>query len=90
MSQASEALHRASLIQDTMNTPGWLHIKGILDEHIQSPRLQLWEIMAKRPDLLTGKKAVSLAARSNALEDFKESVEDSLNILRPTPKRGGA
>ncbi len=62
----------------------------ILEEMAQDHTNELLSIIAKRPDTLTGKTAVKLAARAQALRDFKEAVlETQLALPRPsTPDRG--
>ncbi len=84
------ARDEAAEIQATMQTPGWKHIEAMLDEQAQEPQVELFIIMSKRPDMLTGKSAMRLAARCAALKDFKESVYSRLTILNPTSKRGGS
>lgn len=82
---------RARRIKETMGTPGWVDIAAMLAEQIQEPQSALMEIIAKRPDTLTGRKSVSLAARSRALIDFRESIEDTQKLLAnsPQPVRAG-
>jgi len=78
----------AAEIQATLQTPGWQHIEAMLIEQASEPKDELWEIMSRKPDTLTGKSAIRLASRSAALNDFKESVYDRLKILVPTRKSG--
>lgn len=66
----------------------WLSYGGrllvkILDEMAQEPKDELWEIMSRKPDTLTGKSAIKLAVRSKALRDFKETVDDTILSLNP-------
>ena len=81
---------RAHRIQATMMTPGWQDILAMIDEQMLAPKERLYEILASKPEALTGRIAIGLAARSAALRDLKESLEDELKILIPTPKRGGS
>lgn len=82
------AVEAAAEIQSTLNSPGWRHIEAMLDEQAQEPKDELYEIMSRKPDTLTGKGAIRLASRASALKDFKESVYSRLKILIPTRERG--
>lgn len=84
----SDQLEAAKEIQATLQTPGWKHIEAILDEQILEPKESLFHIMAHKADTLTGKKAISLAARASGLSAFKEEVYSRLKILTPTRKGG--
>ncbi len=78
----------AAEIQATMHSPGWRYIEAMLDEQAREPQDELFQIMSKRPDTLTGKSAMRLAAKCAALKDFKESVYGRLSILLPNRKVG--
>jgi hypothetical protein len=71
---------RAARLRDLFNHPGSRDLFLMLNEQMNEPKNELLNIMAKRPDTLTGKKAVSLAARHSALEDFKESLLEAQQI----------
>ena len=86
----TEQFEEAVQIQATMETPGWAHIMAMLDEQATEPKDELYEIMSRKPDTLTGKSAIRLASRCAALKDFKESIFDKLKILIPTRQKGGS
>ena len=71
---------RAALV-DAWNSPGGFVLRKMLDDQSAEPKDELWEIMARRPDTLTGKSAVKLASRSKALVDFRESIEAEIARL---------
>lgn len=75
------SMDRARRIQETMDTPGWVDIAAMLDEQAREPKDELYEIMAKKPDTLTGKAALKYAIRAKALCDFKESLQDEVRQL---------
>lgn len=66
-----------------MQTPGWVDILSMLEEQAREPEAELYEIMAHKPDTLTGKTALKYAIRAKALREFKASVEDEIRILEP-------
>ena len=74
---------KAQRIYDTMHTAGWPDIVEILDEMIEAPRVQLFDLMAHKPDSLTGKTAISKASRSRGLSDFKEELFAIVAPLNP-------
>ena len=85
-------LERAQRIRETLGTAGWRDISAMLAEQEAEPREELYAIIGRRPDTLTGKSAVRLAARSAALKDFRESIEDTQKLLldnRPQLARAG-
>ena len=83
-------MSRAERIRDTMHTPGWQDIAAMLNEQAQEPQDELWEIMAKRPDTLTGRTALKFAIKSKALREFYESLQDELKKAnQPQPARAG-
>jgi hypothetical protein len=75
-------------VRESLGTAGWKDISKMLDEQAFEYREEVLEIMSSRPDTLTGKKAISLAAKAKALADFKESVYDTLKILPSTERQG--
>lgn len=83
-------MERARQIQATMETPGWVHIASLFAEHISLPKDELFEIMAARPESVTGKAAFMRAGRSKGCSDLLEAIKDELKILLPTPGRSGA
>ena len=83
---------RAQRIRDTLGTAGWRDISTMLAEQETEPPEELYAIIGRRTDTLTGKSAVRLAARSAALKDFRESIEDTQKLLldnRPQLVRAG-
>ena len=49
---------------------------ALLDSEAKEPEDELYEIMSKKPDTLTGKTALKFAIRAKALRDFKETLLD--------------
>lgn len=49
---------------------------AMLDEQAKEPEDELYQIMAKKPDTLTGKTALKYAIRAKALRDFKQELHD--------------
>ena len=81
---------RGERIMQTMHTPGWLDIEAMLNEQASGPESELCEIMAKRPDTLTGKTALKYAIKARALRDFMESLKDEVRLTnQPQPIRAG-
>ncbi len=75
------SMESARRIQETMHTPGWKDIASMLNAQAKEPEDELYEIMAKKPDTLTGKAALKYAIRARALRDFMESLQDEVNLL---------
>lgn len=71
---------RASLAVAWTSTGGRV-LRDMLVEQAMEPQSELYEIMARRPDTLTGKTALKYAIRSKALSDFIELVDDEVKIL---------
>ena len=74
----------AIALKDAWFSRGGQVLRQILAEQASLPKDELWEIMASKPELLTGGGAIKLAVRSKALTDFQESIEDELRPLNPT------
>lgn len=74
---------KAQRIYDTMHTPGWPDIEAILDEMSGGPKEELWDIMSRKPDTLTGRTAIAKANRSRGLSDFKEELYALVGPLNP-------
>ena len=83
-------LDRAMRIQSTMSTPGWEDIRSIFMEHVQLPKDELFEIMSKRPEALTGKGAVMRASKAKAIEELLEEIEDQPKLLIQTQNLSGS
>ena len=49
---------------------------AMLDDMAKEPQDELFEIMARKPDSLTGKTALKYAIRAKALRDFKQEILD--------------
>lgn len=79
----SDQVERAQRIYDTMHSAGWRDISAMLNEAAREPEDELYEIMAKKPDTLTGKTALKYAIKAKALRDFMESLQDIVKILNP-------
>ena len=82
-------IERASEIAHTLQTPGMAHIWALLEAQRQDALEALEHIMDAKPEQLTGKTAVKLAARRKALANFRESVEDEVKILVPPNRKAG-
>ncbi len=81
---------RAQRIQHTLNTPGWVDICDLIDNGILEAQNQIFDLMLRTPDKLTGKAAIKIAAKARALKDLREDIEDSIKILaHPQPNRAG-
>jgi hypothetical protein len=65
-------------ILSAWDSPGGLFIRSVLDGHIEDAKERLYRIMATKPETLTGKTAISLAARARALEDFRDTILDEV------------
>lgn len=69
-----------------MHTPGWRDIAAILEAEAKEPEDELYEIMAKKPDSLTGKTALKYAIKAKALRDFMEILQDEVKLAnQPQP-----
>lgn len=77
----SDQINRARRIDETMRTPGWRDIAAMLNAQAKEPEDELYEIMSKKPDSLTGKTALKYAIRARALRDFMESLQDEIKLL---------
>lgn len=75
----------AQRLQVTASTQGWGDIMSLLDEQITDKKEMLFRIAATKPDSLTGRKAVSMAAGAMALIEFKDSLLGK--ISSPTARR---
>lgn len=79
---------KAEQIQATLQTPGWAHIEALFDEHIKLPKDELFEIMASKPESVTGKAAFMRAGRSRGCAELLEAIKGELKILLPNRKVG--
>lgn len=79
MSERSDRLFPLSQMGNT-----WTELLALIDEHINAPREKLYQTMASKPDLLTGKSSVSLAAKAKGLEDFKEALISEVRLSNPS------
>lgn len=77
----SAQLERAQRLQEMMHTAGWLDLVSMLNAQAKEPEDELYEIMSKKPDSLTGKTALKYAIRARALRDFMESLMDEVKLL---------
>lgn len=83
----TDQVDEAKRIENTINTPGWRDIERILTEMISERREKLFNTMAKRPNELTGKTAISQAAGAHALSEFLEDVKYRVRINLHTEQR---
>ena len=67
---------RAQRIKEFIGSQVGHEILAMMDEAAKEPEDELYEIMAKKPDSLTGRTAIKYAVRAKALRDFKESLLD--------------
>jgi len=72
---------QAQRLLNTAQTEGWSDLLSILDEQILDRKESLFRIAATKPDALTGRKAVSMAAGAMALLEFKESLLGKISTL---------
>lgn len=75
-----------SEIASAWNSRGGSLIKQMLAEQTGESRDELFHIMVKKPETLTGRTAIAKANKISALQDFAESVEDA---IRPLTRKGG-
>ena len=73
---------RAQRIKEFIGSQVGYEILAMLDEQAKEPQDELWEIMAKKPDSLTGKTALKYAIKSKALNDFKDSLLDEARTAK--------
>lgn len=52
-----------------------------LQERITEAKDELFHAMASRPETLTGKKCLSLAAKAKALEEFRDGILDDIKLV---------
>lgn len=67
---------KAQRIKEFLGSQVGHEVIAMLDEMAKEPECELYEIMAKRPDSLTGKTALKYAIRAKALRDFKQELYD--------------
>lgn len=77
----SEQMERAHRLKDMTFTPGWRDVVAMLNDEAKGAESELVEIMATRPDTLTGKSALKYAIRARALRDFMEMITDEVRLL---------
>ena len=74
---------KAERVYATMSTPGWVDIIQMLDEMSKTPQDELFEIMVKKPETLTGRIAIAKANRAKGLMEFKEELYAFVAPLNP-------
>jgi len=79
----------ADRIRYVLQSSGWQDIQKLIDDGISERTEALLELMDSRPDSLTGKTAIKLAAGRKALKDLKEEILGSQRLLAPQPRRAG-
>lgn len=79
---------KAERIHATMHTPGWADIIQLLDEMAQTPKDELFEIMVRKPESLTGRTAIAKANRAKGLIEFKEELYALVGPLNPRQGQG--
>lgn len=77
----SPQIERAHRLKEMMHTPGWRDVVTMLNDEAKGAESELVEIMATRPDALTGKSALKYAIRARALRDFMEMITDEVRLL---------
>ena len=82
-------ISRANKIASLVAQPAWSGVVEELREQAAEARGTLLDIMAKRPDTLTGKKAISLAVKVRTLEDLEESFKEAVQLSTPQPEMAG-
>lgn len=86
----SDNVEIARRISNTINTLGWQDIRNLAMSEIADEAMEkLVKILSSRPDTLTGKTAVSLAARRKAILDLFDLIEDKVRIYLPENQQGG-
>lgn len=83
-----DQMQQAQAIKSILQSGAAHHLWAMLDEMVADDTNNLIGIIAKRPDTLTGKTAIRLASRAQALKDFKEAVLDTQKILEPSTRKG--
>lgn len=86
MIEASAKAHR---IWNTMQTEGWPDILAILNDMTKEPQDELYEIMVRKPETLTGRTAIAKANRCKALLEFQDELNDLVAPLNPRKGQGG-
>ena len=64
-----------------MGTSGWQDISAILDELIQETEADFSALLAREPEKINLRTAQKYAVRAKALNDFRESIEDTQKLL---------
>ena len=80
---------RSDRIFSLSRSNGWMELVAMLDEQIAEPKEKLYQIMSSKPDTLTDKSAIRLAATAKSLENFKESLEAEIKISNPSTQGQG-
>jgi len=75
-------MDRAIRIKEFLQSQVGVEIIAILDKEAKEPEDELYQIMAARPDSLTGKTAIKYAVRAKALRDFKELLLDEARTAK--------
>ena len=74
-------LARAQRIRETIGTAGWQDILAIHQEKLTESREDFFNLMSSKPETMNLKAAARYAVRAKALEDFRESIEDTQKML---------
>ena len=80
---------RANRIHYTMRTEGWPDILAILDEMAKTPQDELYELMVRKPETLTGRIAIAQANRAQGLIEVREDLYALVAPLNPRKGQGG-
>ena len=78
---------RAAL-SETWDSYGGQILRRMLDESIREPKDTIYELITSNPEKVIGKMGIRLGSRAKALEDFKESVEHEIKLLRAPTSAG--
>ena len=73
---------RARRIAHLSQCEGFQDLMSDLTERIAEAKEELFQIMSSKPDILTGKTALRLAARAKALEEFRENILDEIKLAQ--------
>lgn len=80
---------RAERLKNLMLQPGWADVILLKIDKTGEYEDELLHMMDSKQDALTGKKAVSLASKRKALNDFFGDLDDDVTSNQPQPARAG-
>lgn len=74
---------KAQRVKDFLASKVGEDVIGLLDEMARSPKDELFEMMTRKPESLTGRIAIAKANRAKALIEFKEELYALAGPLNP-------